>query len=113
MTADPHDAHPSLESPHGTRVDGDGRHHAIVEATRTAGDTMATETHDGPGPEPARDHASPQPSTPKPPREQGGWAADHVPLIMLALIVLVLGIAGAASNDSVTCPGGARSCGIP
>lgn len=74
---------------------------------------MVTEGHDGPGAEPARDTASPRPSAPKPPRENGGWAADNVPVIILALIVLVLMIAGSASNDSVTCPGGATSCGIP
>lgn len=74
---------------------------------------MATAGHDGPGTEPARDNASPQPGTPKPPREPGSWAADNVPLIILALIVLVLGIVGLASNDSVTCPGGAASCGTP
>lgn len=74
---------------------------------------MATAGHDEPGAEPARDNASPQPSAPKPPREHGSWAADNVPLIILALIVLVLGIAGLASNDSVTCPGGATGCGSP
>lgn len=74
---------------------------------------MATAGHDGPGAEPAHDKASPPPGAPKPPREHGSWAADNVPLIILALIVLVLGIAGAASNDSVTCPGGATSCGTP
>lgn len=74
---------------------------------------MATAGHEGSGAESARDKASAPPSAPKPPREQGSWAADNVPLIILALIVLVLGIAGLASNDSVTCPGGATSCGSP
>lgn len=74
---------------------------------------MATAGHDGPGAEPAGDDASPQSSAPKPPHEHGSWAADHVPLIILALIVLALGIAGLASNDSVTCPGGATNCGAP
>lgn len=77
------------------------------------GDPMATAGHDGPGAEPARDKAGPQLSTPKPPREHGSCAADNVPLIILALIVLVLGIVGLTSNDSGTCPGGATSCGAP
>jgi hypothetical protein len=74
---------------------------------------MVTEGSDGPGAEAARDKTSPRPSVPKPPRDQGSWAADNVPVIILALIVLVLGIVGMASNDSVTCPGGATSCGTP
>jgi hypothetical protein len=74
---------------------------------------MVTEGNGVPGAEPARDNVSPQPNAPKPPREQDSWAADNVPVIILALIVLVLMIAGAASNDSVTCPGGATSCGTP
>lgn len=74
---------------------------------------MATAGHDESGAEPARDHASPPPSAPKPPREQGSWAADNIPLIILAIIVVVLGIAGLTSNDDVTCPGGATSCGAP
>lgn len=32
---------------------------------------------------------------------------------MTALIVVVLGIVGAVSNDNVTCPGGATSCNVP
>lgn len=74
---------------------------------------MTTAGHDGPGAEPARDNASPRPSAPKPSRERGSWAADNVPWIILALVVLVLGIAGMTSNDNVTCPGGATSCGSP
>ncbi|MEU9137468.1 hypothetical protein AB0D33_16125 [Streptomyces sp. NPDC048404] len=74
---------------------------------------MVTEGHDGPDAEPARDTAGPQPSTPKPPREHGSWAADNVPGIILALIVLVLGLAAATSGDNVNCPGGATSCGVP
>ena len=74
---------------------------------------MATAEHNGPGAEPIRDDASTQPSAPKPVSRHGSRAADNVPVIVLALIVLVLGIAGLASNDSVTCPGGATSCGTP
>ncbi|MER5856285.1 MULTISPECIES: hypothetical protein [unclassified Streptomyces] len=70
------------------------------------GGMMATEGHDEPDAEPAAD-------TPKARFEQGSWAADNVPLIVLALIVVVLGIAGGMSNDNVTCPGGASSCGVP
>jgi hypothetical protein len=74
---------------------------------------MATDGHDEPDAEPAVDHASPPASTPKPRRDQGSWAADNVPLIVLALVVVVLAIAGGMSNDNVTCPGGATSCGVP
>ncbi|MGW0966615.1 hypothetical protein [Streptomyces sp. NPDC002516] len=74
---------------------------------------MATAGHGGPDAEPARDEANSQPGTPKPAREHGSWAADNVPWIVLALIVLVLGIVGATSNDDVTCPGGTTSCGAP
>ncbi|MER5402907.1 hypothetical protein [Streptomyces sp. NPDC002599] len=84
-----------------------------MKGTTTTGDAMVTEGHDGPGAEPERDTASPQPSAPKHPREHGSWAADNVPGIILALIVLVLMLAGAVSNDNVTCPGGATSCGAP
>lgn len=74
---------------------------------------MVTEAHDSSDAEPAGGNASSQCSTPKPAREQGGWAADQVPLIVLALIVVVLEIMGGMSNDDVTCPGRASSCGVP
>ncbi|MFD6551631.1 hypothetical protein [Streptomyces sp. NPDC058398] len=74
---------------------------------------VVTEGHGEHEAESTRDNVSPQPKDPKRQRDQGSWAADNVPVIILALIVLVLGIAGMASNDSVTCPGGATSCGIP
>lgn len=74
---------------------------------------MAPEGRDGPGAEPTRDDVGPIPRPPKPPREHGSWAADNVPVIILALVVLVLMIAGSASNDNVTCPGGTASCGVP
>lgn len=64
---------------------------------------MSAAGHDGRGDESARGNA------PKPTQSRGGTA----PLIILALIVLALVIAGAASNDDVTCPGGASSCGAP
>ncbi|MGW1564544.1 hypothetical protein ACWCQ1_50195 [Streptomyces sp. NPDC002144] len=73
----------------------------------------ATERHDGPDADPAGDEASPQLSARKARASQSSWAADNVPLIVLALIVVVLGIIGAVSNDSVTCPGGATSCNVP
>lgn len=79
----------------------------------TAGDTMVTARDDGPDAEPTRDCASPQPGPPNPQRDHGSWAAENVPVIILALIVVVLGIAGLASNEGVTCPGGATSCGSP
>ncbi|MFD7938324.1 hypothetical protein ACFV4T_27975 [Streptomyces sp. NPDC059755] len=84
-----------------------------MKGTMTVGDAMTTAGHDGPDAEPVRDDASPQPSAPKPPREQGSWASENVPLIILALIVLVLGLVGLTSNDNVTCPGEATSCGSP
>ncbi len=74
---------------------------------------MATEGHDGPGADPAGDEAGPEVSTRKLRSSQSSWAADNVPLIVLALVVVVLGIIGAVSNDSVTCPGGATSCNVP
>ena len=101
------------ESPHGKGLDSEVRGRAIVKGRMAGGEPMAAEGHGGPGAEPTRDSVSPQPSTPKPAREQGSWAADNIPVIILALLVLVLGIAGAVSNDSVTCPGGATSCGTP
>lgn len=73
----------------------------------------ATEGHGGADAESAGDEASQQAGTRRLRPTQSSWAADHVPLIVLALVVVVLGIAGAVSNDDVTCPGGATTCNVP
>ncbi|GGW65805.1 hypothetical protein GCM10010381_58680 [Streptomyces xantholiticus] len=80
---------------------------------------MAADGQDGPVDDPSSENEG-RPSVPEDiasrPRsrpDQGSWASDNVPVILLALIVLVLMIAGGMSNDNVTCPGGASSCGYP
>ena len=52
--------------------------------------------------------------TPQPRRDPDiSWAADNIPWIVLALLVLGLMCLGASSNDDITCPGGSTSCSFP
>ncbi len=67
----------------------------------TGDDTMAAEGHDGPDSESESHGEVPQSSDPEVPSHIG-WAADKVPVIFLALLVLGLMIAGAVSDDCVS-----------
>jgi hypothetical protein len=80
------------------------------------GNDLSTDSEAGPESPSAQAARVVPESTAERPRLQyheGSWASEHVPLILLVVIVLVLVFAGMMSSDTVTCPGGASSCGYP